>query len=110
MPRGNLLVADDVGLGKTIEPGLAVQRMLLRKRARPWRGVPGPADGKWRDELLEKFGPPATPRRPSADRHRSRHLRDPAPHLPPTSFTAEPLRLGGRTRPAAGRTEPDGHR
>ena len=34
MPRVNLLVADDVGLGKTIEAGLVVQEMLLRHRAR----------------------------------------------------------------------------
>jgi len=34
MPRANLLVADDVGLGKTIEAGLIVQELLLRNRAR----------------------------------------------------------------------------
>ena len=34
MPRANLLVADDVGLGKTIEAGLVVQELLLRHRAR----------------------------------------------------------------------------
>ncbi len=34
MPRVNLLVADDVGLGKTIEAGLVIQEMLLRHRAR----------------------------------------------------------------------------
>src|SRR5436190_256999 len=34
MPRVNLLIADDVGLGKTIEAGLVVQEMLLRHRAR----------------------------------------------------------------------------
>jgi len=34
MPRANLLVADDVGLGKTIEAGLVVQELLLRQRAR----------------------------------------------------------------------------
>jgi hypothetical protein len=34
MPRVNLLIADDVGLGKTIEAGLVIQEMLLRHRAR----------------------------------------------------------------------------
>lgn len=34
MPRVALLVADDVGLGKTIEAGLVVEEMLLRHRAR----------------------------------------------------------------------------
>jgi len=33
MARTNLLIADDVGLGKTIEAGLVVQEMLLRHRA-----------------------------------------------------------------------------
>src|SRR5205085_10146472 len=34
MPRVNLLIADDVGLGKTIEAGLVVQELLLRHRVR----------------------------------------------------------------------------
>jgi hypothetical protein len=33
MPRVNLLVADDVGLGKTIEAGLVMQELMLRHRA-----------------------------------------------------------------------------
>lgn len=33
-PRVNLLIADDVGLGKTIEAGLVIQELLLRHRAR----------------------------------------------------------------------------
>src|SRR4051812_46149062 len=33
-PRANLLLADDVGLGKTIEAGLVVQELLPRHRAR----------------------------------------------------------------------------
>ena len=33
-PRTNLLLADDVGLGKTIEAGLVIEELLLRHRAR----------------------------------------------------------------------------
>jgi SNF2 family DNA or RNA helicase len=32
LPRANLFIADDVGLGKTIEAGLVVQELLLRQR------------------------------------------------------------------------------
>jgi superfamily II DNA or RNA helicase len=57
MPRVALLVADDVGLGKTIEAGLVMQEMLLRHRARRVLVVcPAPLTLKWREEMREKFG------------------------------------------------------
>ena len=57
MPRVNLLIADDVGLGKTIEAGLVIQEMLLRHRARRVLVVcPASLTLKWRDEMAQKFG------------------------------------------------------
>lgn len=57
MPRVNLLVADDVGLGKTIEAGLVIQELLLRHRARTVLVVcPASLCLKWQSEMMEKFG------------------------------------------------------
>lgn len=57
MARTNLLIADDVGLGKTIEAGLVVQEMLLRHRARTVLVLcPASLQEKWRVEMQEKFG------------------------------------------------------
>ncbi len=56
-PRVNLLLADDVGLGKTIEAGLVALELLLRHRARKILVVaPAGLTSKWRDEMDEKFG------------------------------------------------------
>lgn len=57
LARANLLIADDVGLGKTIEAGLVIQELLLRHRARSVLVVcPASLQEKWRVEMLEKFG------------------------------------------------------
>jgi superfamily II DNA or RNA helicase len=57
MPRVNLLIADDVGLGKTIEAGLVVEELLLRHRARTVMVVcPASLCLKWKAEMQEKFG------------------------------------------------------
>lgn len=57
MARANLLIADDVGLGKTIEAGLVIQELLLRHRARTVFVVcPASLQDKWKMEMLEKFG------------------------------------------------------
>lgn len=57
MTRANLLIADDVGLGKTIEAGLVIQELLLRHRARSVLVVcPASLQEKWRLEMIEKFG------------------------------------------------------
>ena len=56
-PRTNLLLADDVGLGKTIEAGLVIQELLLRHRARSVIIVCPPSLSlKWQEEMREKFG------------------------------------------------------
>ena len=57
MPRANLLIADDVGLGKTIEAGLVVQELLLRHRARTVLIVcPAGLCVKWQEEMRDRFG------------------------------------------------------
>jgi SNF2 family DNA or RNA helicase len=57
MPRVSLLIADDVGLGKTIEAGLVAQELILRYRARRILIVtPADLQSQWRDEMRDKFG------------------------------------------------------
>lgn len=57
MARVNLLIADDVGLGKTIEAGLVIQELLIRHRARTVLVVcPSSLQLKWQLEMQEKFG------------------------------------------------------
>ncbi|MDX2375195.1 DISARM system SNF2-like helicase DrmD [Microbacterium sp. LRZ72] len=56
-PRANMLLADDVGLGKTIEAGLVIQELLLRHRARSVIVIcPAGLVIKWQEELRDKFG------------------------------------------------------
>jgi hypothetical protein len=57
MPRANLFIADDVGLGKTIEAGLVLQELLLRQRVDQVLIVcPASVTLQWRDEMQKKFG------------------------------------------------------
>jgi len=59
MPRVNLLIADDVGLGKTIEAGLILSELLLRRRIqRVLILTPASLRLQWRDEMWEKFALP----------------------------------------------------
>lgn len=57
LPRVNLFIADDVGLGKTIEAGLIARELLLRKKVQeiivscPPRMLP-----QWQEELANRFG------------------------------------------------------
>lgn len=57
MPRVNLLVADDVGLGKTIESGLVALELIIRHRARRVLVIcPASLQVQWRDQMRDKFG------------------------------------------------------
>lgn len=57
MPRVSLLIADDVGLGKTVEAGLVMQELLVRGRARTFLIVcPAGLQIHWRDQMRDKFG------------------------------------------------------
>jgi hypothetical protein len=56
MPRVNLLIADDTGLGKTIEAGLVIQELLARARIRNCLVVcPASLQTQWQEEMEEKF-------------------------------------------------------
>jgi ERCC4-related helicase len=57
LPRVNLLIADDVGLGKTVEAGLVVRELLLRRRIDFIVIAAPPAMTiQWKEELESKFG------------------------------------------------------
>ena len=57
MPRVSLLIADDVGLGKTIEAGLVAQELIIRHRARKILILcPAALQVQWRDQMRDKFG------------------------------------------------------
>lgn len=57
LPRVNLLIADDVGLGKTIEAGLVARELLLRKRVREIVvACPPSMLTQWKEELEQRFG------------------------------------------------------
>ena len=57
MPRVNLFIADDTGLGKTIEAGLIARELLLRKKARTIVvAAPASVLEQWKAEMEERFG------------------------------------------------------
>ena len=87
MPRVNLLIADDVGLGKTIEAGMVVLELIIRHRARRVLVVcPSSLQIQWRDQMRDKFGldfrivDSELMKRPAP---RARHPRQPVDPLPP---------------------------
>ncbi len=57
MPRVNLFIADDVGLGKTIEAGLIASELLLRRRVKDIVvACPPSMLRQWQEELDARFG------------------------------------------------------
>ncbi len=57
LPRANLFIADDVGLGKTIEAGLVLQELQLRQRVNFVLIVcPASICLQWRSEMEKRFG------------------------------------------------------
>lgn len=58
MTRPRLLLADDVGLGKTIEAGLIITELIARRRANRILIVTpaGPLLDQWKGEMAERFG------------------------------------------------------
>ncbi len=56
MPRVSLLLADGVGLGKTIQSGLVLEELLLRRRIRRVLVLcPAMLQRQWKGELRRKF-------------------------------------------------------
>ena len=57
LPRVNLFIADDTGLGKTIEAGLIVRELLLRRKVRTIVvAAPPSVLEQWKGEMEERFG------------------------------------------------------
>ena len=57
LPRVNLFIADDTGLGKTIEAGLIARELLLRKKAKTIVvAAPASVLEQWKAEMEERFG------------------------------------------------------
>lgn len=55
--RGRAILADEVGLGKTIEAGLILKEYILRGLVRSALVLaPSSLVSQWKEELLEKFG------------------------------------------------------
>lgn len=56
MPRVSLLLADDVGLGKTIEAGMILRELLIRRRIRRVLILtPASLRLPWKEEMQQNF-------------------------------------------------------
>jgi hypothetical protein len=104
MPRVNLLIADDVGLGKTIEAGLVAQELALRSDVRLGRG--GVLSSEQQDAAADRLAL----RHAQTGRQVEQRARD---HLHGVSRHAElalwPTGTGGLRRKEAGRRAAPAH-
>jgi hypothetical protein len=56
LPTGGAVLADEVGLGKTVEAGLVLAQLAAEGKGRALIAVPASLRAQWRDELSGKFG------------------------------------------------------
>src|SRR5215468_11928271 len=56
IPDGGCILADEVGLGKTIEAGLVIAQLLAEGAKRSLLIVPKSLLGQWQTELYSLFG------------------------------------------------------
>jgi hypothetical protein len=56
LATGGAVLADEVGLGKTVEAGLVLAQLAAEGKARAVILVPASLRAQWRDELRSKFG------------------------------------------------------
>jgi superfamily II DNA or RNA helicase len=60
LPTGGAILADEVGLGKTVEAGLVLSQLAAEGKNRIIILVPSSLRAQWRNELLSKFGMEST--------------------------------------------------
>ncbi len=56
IPEGGCILADEVGLGKTIEAGLVIAQLMAEGAERVLVVLPSPLLGQWKNELHDLFG------------------------------------------------------
>src|SRR5215210_3183152 len=67
IPEGGCILADEVGLGKTIEAGLVLAQLLAEGMRRILLIVPKALLGQWQSELYSLFGIGAREGRPDPE-------------------------------------------
>jgi superfamily II DNA or RNA helicase len=60
LPTGGAILADEVGLGKTVEAGLVLSQLAAEGKNRILILVPSSLRAQWRNELQSKFGMEST--------------------------------------------------